>query len=263
MVRYAQNTGKTRCSTLGKILPKGRRRRRGIVNKTETRVSVRRTPAQRVFGLPGLTACTFPPIAQRVFCRCSPGSGGAAVTPAIRGSPLPDLGGEKVSDQLRQRAILRHGHQFQIAAERLRETDVKTLGLLCFLAAAWSGVCLLWGSARANGGRRSWWRRGLLRSWCRCRCGDLRTFHGCQATHPTGGVCRLLPVVGVVWREGHCSTWAGPGRRDASGGAGILGISAVYDVGLIVSDSADCRDGKPGSYRDSWASCSVRQQISA
>jgi hypothetical protein len=73
MVRYAQNTGKTRCSTLRKIVRKVRRRRRGIVNKTETRVSVRRTPAQRVFGLPGLTACTFPPIAQPVSCRCSPG----------------------------------------------------------------------------------------------------------------------------------------------------------------------------------------------
>lgn len=130
-----------------------------------------------------------------------PVSGGAPITPAIRGSPLPDLGGEKVSDQLRQRAILRHGHQFQIATERRGDSHVKALGLLCFLAAAWSGVCLLWGSARANGGRRSWWRRGLLRSWCRCRCGDLLTFCGCQATHPTGGVSWLLPVVGGVWRE--------------------------------------------------------------
>ncbi len=200
-VRYAQNTGKSQYPTLWHLCHKVRRRRRGIVNKTETVVSVRRTPAQRVFGLPGLTACTFPPIAQRVFCRCSPGSCGAAVTPAIRSSPLPDLGREEVSDQLRQRAILRHGHQFQIATERRGDSHVKALGLLCFLAAAWSGVCLLWGSARANGGRRSWWRRGLLRSWCRCRCGDLLTFCGCQATHPTGGVSRLLPVVGVVWRE--------------------------------------------------------------
>jgi hypothetical protein len=149
--------------------------------------------------VPKLSTCLFR--AQPVSCRCSPGSGGAAVTPAIRGSPLPDLGGEKVSDQLRQRAILRHGHQFQIATERRGDSHVKALGLLCFLAAAWSGVCLLWGSARANGGRRSWWRRGLLRSWCRCRCGDLLTFCGCQAPHPTGGVSRLLPVVGGVWRE--------------------------------------------------------------
>ncbi len=85
-----------------------------------------------------------------------PVSGGAPIAPAIRGSPLPDLGGEKVSDQLRQRAILSHGHQLEIATERRRQATVERLGLLCFLAPAWSGVCLLWGSARAGDERRSW-----------------------------------------------------------------------------------------------------------
>jgi len=38
-----------------------------------------------------------------------------------------------------------------------------------------------------------------------------------------------------------------------------VGISAVHSAELIVSDSDDCRDGKPGRYREGWANWGVRQ----
>jgi hypothetical protein len=191
------------------------------VDKTETRVSLFPVGNRdRRHQLNACLACStggasFPVAAQLVSRQCLRLSGGAAITPAIWNGPLPDLGGEKVKHQLRERAIFRHGHQLQIATERLGQADVERLRLLCFLAPAWSRVCLLWGRARANRRRRSWRRRGLLRSWCWDLGGDLRAVWRGQSTSAAGGVCLGVPSVGRVGCQRHCVTWARADRDPA------------------------------------------------